>query len=375
MMDILISFWQGYRADNIWFLFSLAVLIGYTSFERRLLPRILKIVFKSYVTQERNIVILEAAIDNFKQVVRVVVVTFVIYHLTHHHFLLSFIVNEPKSMAHIYFPVLLTFTFFFTIMKAIDFYYFVYEQNDKKTHHVLTEEQFILFMRVLKGAIIFAAATSIFSLLGIDLTALLGGIGIMTAAIGFAAKDTIANLFGSIAVLVDKSLRKGDWIKVGDIEGDIIHIGLRTTSIRQFDKSITTLTNMKLAEGPVTNYSKMTHRKVDWSVGLRYDTSSHVLEKLLREYHQYLDAHPGIVTREKAIKTVVRAYEFGEYAIKVQLYFFTKTTDSAEYMRIKEECLLAFKRLVEENGTSFAYPTRSIHLERNDQDLLKPEDA
>ncbi|MCE2950530.1 MAG: mechanosensitive ion channel family protein [Alphaproteobacteria bacterium] len=369
-MDTLISFWQGYRADNIWFLFSLSILIGYTSFERRLLPKILKIAFKSYVTQEKNILILEAAIDNFKKVVRVVVITFVVYHLTHHHFLLSFVVNEPKSMAHIYFPIFLTFTFFFTIMKAIDFYYFVYEQKDKKVHHILTEEQFILFMRFLKGAIIFAAATSIFSLLGIDLTALLGGIGIMTAAVGFAAKDTIANLFGSIAVLIDKSLRKGDWIKVGDVEGDILHVGLRTTSIRQFDKSVTTLTNVKLAEGPVTNYSKMTHRKVDWSVGLRYDTPSHILEKILHDYHQYLDAHPGIVTKEKNIKTITRAHDFGEYAIKIQLYFFTKTTDSTEYMRIKEECLLTFKKLVEENGASFAYPTRSIHLEQSAQDLL-----
>lgn len=276
------------------------------------------------------------------------------------------ILDLPRDV-HLLFIALLsttvTFTIFWALYRLVDHISYFVQKAKGDWKGGMTPELLHFGTTLTKIIVATLGLMYVLESWGINVGAFLGGLGLLTAAIGFAAKDSIANLFGTIAIFMDQSLRKDDWIKVGDIEGVVEHIGLRTTLIRQFDKAITIVPNIKLADGPVTNYTKMTHRKIEWEVGLRYDTPTHALETILRTYKAFLEHNPLIITDHEDTKTIVRAHNFGDSAVLVKLYFYTSETSSHEYMEVREQCLLAFKKIVEENGANFAYPSRSLYME------------
>lgn len=254
---------------------------------------------------------------------------------------------------------LTTFAVFWTVYRAIGNFGFLVQ----KSYQSVTDELYYFVATVLK---IFVAALGFLSILeswSINVSAFIGGLGLLTAAIGFAAKDTIANLFASVSVFVDQTFRRGDWIKTNEVEGIVEHIGIRTSAIRQFDKALVVLPNEKLANAAVTNFSRMTNRRIRWTVGVRYDTTSEQLTKILDRFRTYLKENPDIETNPKRVLTIVRVDGFSESSIDLFLYFFTKTINWVEYMEIKEKCALELKRIIEEEGTGFAFPSQSLYVE------------
>ena len=264
--------------------------------------------------------------------------------------------------AHILSSVI-TFTVFWTLYRLADRLSLLLERSQSALAGKVSEELRHFLITLSKTLLTILGIMSVLEGWGINVGAFLGGLGLLTAAVGFAAKDSIANLFGSLAIFMDQSLRKGDWIKVGDVEGVVERIGLRTTTLRQFDKAQTSLPNIKLAEGAVANYSKMTCRRVKWEVGVRYNTPSQTLQHITTSFRAYLEDHPEIETDDDDITTVVRTHEFGESAITILICFYIRPTSTGDFNRVKEECLLTFKRMVEESDTDFAFPSRSVYVE------------
>lgn len=339
---------------------SLSVLL------RKLFSRlIVQGLYKLFSThQEKGQDVSRAFLDTFSPPLGLIFIIAGLFAIGH---LLGLPVKIEKLFLHLA-STLTTFTVFWTTFRAIGNLGFLVQRSYKN----ITDELYYFIATVLK---IFVAALGFLSILeswDINVGAFIGGLGLLTAAVGFAAKDTIANLFASVSVFMDQTFRKGDWIKTPEVEGTVEHIGIRTSAIRQFDKALVVVPNEKLANAAVINFTRMTNRRIFWTVALRYDTTAQQLTTILDRFTSYLKENPEIETNPKKVTTILRVDGFGKSGIHLFLYFFTKTTNWIEYMRVKEQCALELKKIVEEEGSEFAFPSRSLYLEQNESPDLPP---
>ncbi len=196
---------------------------------------------------------------------------------------------------------------------------------------------------------------------GINVTALVASLGIGGLAFALAAKDTAANLFGSFSLLADKSIRIGEWIKVNGVEGTVENIGMRTTKIRSFQKSLITVPNHIVANNPIENFSRRGIRRIKMHIGLTYSTNSEQIKKIMEEIKNMLKQHEGISQNDSLM---VNFDTFGDSALNIFIYSFTKTANWAKYLEIREDINLEIMKIVEDNGSSFAFPSQSIYVEQ-----------
>ncbi len=195
---------------------------------------------------------------------------------------------------------------------------------------------------------------------GYNITGFLASLGLVGMAIALAAKDTVANLFGSLVIFSDKPFKIGDWIKTDDVEGIVEVVGIRSTKVRTFAQALVSVPNASLANGAILNWSKMGKRRIKMSVGLTYSTTSTQMQNILKEMRVMLEKHKDIH------KETIFIYftDFQDSSLGIFCYFFTKTTNWGEYMRVREDINLKIMHIVESNGSSFAFPSRSIYIEK-----------
>ncbi|CAA6820092.1 MAG: Mechanosensitive ion channel MscS [uncultured Sulfurovum sp.] len=195
---------------------------------------------------------------------------------------------------------------------------------------------------------------------GINVTALVASLGIGGLAFALAAKDAASNLFGSFSLLADKSIRIGEWIKVGGVEGTVENIGMRTTKIRSFEKSLITVPNQIVANSPIENFSRRGVRRIKLNIGLTYDTSSTQLNSIINEIKFMLHNHEDISQKETLL---VNFNTLGDSALNIFIYTFTNTSNWENYLNIREDVHLKIMKIVEDNNASFAFPSQSIYME------------
>ena len=229
---------------------------------------------------------------------------------------------------------------------------------------MLTPMMMNWIFKVLKVVIVFIGAAVILELWGIAIGPLLAGLGLFGAAVALGAQDLFKNLIGGMTVIAEKRFHPGDWIKVdGVVEGTVEEIGFRSTRIRRFDKAPVYVPNANLSDTVVTNFSRMTNRRIFWHVGVEYRTTKEQLQIVRDEITKYLQESKDIA-QPPSVPQFVRLDNFGASSIDFMIYCFTKTTDWGEFLRVKEEFALAVKEIVEEKaGTGFAFPSQSIYLE------------
>lgn len=186
-----------------------------------------------------------------------------------------------------------------------------------------------------------------------------GGIG--GIAVGFAAKDLLANFFGGLMIYLDRPFKVGDWIRSPDkqIEGTVEDIGWRQTRIRTFDKRPLYVPNATFANISVENPSRMTNRRIYEYVGLRYQDADQV-EKVISSVKQMLLQHPEIDTNQTLIVNLNR---FGPSSLDFFIYTFTKTTNWVQFHEIKQDVMMQVMNIIEDAGAEFAFPTTTVHLE------------
>ena len=220
----------------------------------------------------------------------------------------------------------------------------------------------MFILSCLKTLIVIIGMISVLQSFGIQITAVLGTAGIATMAIGFAAKDALSNILGSIAIFLDKTFDTGDWIETSSVDGTVERIGLRTTAIRKFDKSLAIVPNGILANTAITNYSRMTNRRTVWNISIDCHATAQQLLQIRDEIKKYLYEHLEIETDPKKVTTLVCYKGFNEHGIHLLCYFFTKTTNWSDFMDRQEECLLKIKEIIENAGTKLAYSPRTIYF-------------
>lgn len=196
--------------------------------------------------------------------------------------------------------------------------------------------------------------------LGLQIGGLLALGGVGGIAVGLAAKDLLANFFGGLTIYLDRPFSVGDWIRSPDksIEGTVEYISWRHTRIRAFNKNPIYVPNAVFTSIVVENPSRMSHRRLNEVIGLRYDDFAQV-QAITDALRQYLQQHPAIDTTQTLI---VNFNRFGASSLDIMVYAFTLTRAWAEYQTLKQELLLGMGRIIEAHGAQIAFPTQTLHL-------------
>ncbi len=206
--------------------------------------------------------------------------------------------------------------------------------------------------------------------LGYSVGGILATLGLGGAAFAFAAKDTIANLYGSFALALDRPFKVGDWIMIGNkVDGDVEEIGLRSTKVRTWPKTVLSIPNNILANEMINNWSRMPKRRIKQVVGVDYGTKPETMDFLVEDIRQLLREDEG-VDQEFIL---VNFTDFGESSLNILVYYFTKTTAWIEHMNVRQRVNLKIMNAIDARGSSIAFPTRTVHLEGEILENLAPD--
>jgi len=214
--------------------------------------------------------------------------------------------------------------------------------------------------KLLRISVIITAILIIMQYMGYSISGVLAFGGVGGIAVGFAAKDLLANFFGGLTIYMDRPFNVGDWIRSPDreIEGVVENIGWRLTTIRTFDKRPLYLPNSIFTTIAVENPSRMKNRRIYETVGIRYGDASK-MAAITRDVKNMLKEHPEIDTDQALI---VNFNKFAPSSLDFIIYTLTRTTNWFRYHEIKEDVLLKVIEIIESHGAECAFPTSTVHL-------------
>jgi MscS family membrane protein len=198
--------------------------------------------------------------------------------------------------------------------------------------------------------------------IGVTISGLLAFGGIGGIAVGFAAKDLLANFFGGLSIYLDRPFTSGDWIRSPDrqIEGTVEDIGWRLTRIRTFDQRPLYVPNAVFSQISVENPSRMFNRRIHETIGIRYQDADK-MEAIVDQVRTMLENHEDI---EQSRTLIVNFVSFGPSSLDFFVYTFTKTTVWVDFHRIKQDVLLKILGIIHANGADVAFPTTTVQVER-----------
>ena len=223
------------------------------------------------------------------------------------------------------------------------------------------DSQLVPFIaKTVKIFLVLTAVLVVAQNMGYSISGLIASLGIGGLAVAMAAKDTIANVFGSIMILVDRPFTIGDWIRTSEFEGVVEEIGFRSTRIRTFEKTLVNVPNSSLANMVIDNIDARSVRRVKMRIGITYATSTEKMRQAIDGIENVLRQHPGVDQDFKLVKFD----EFADSSLSIFLYYFSKSKVWEEYLQVRQEVNLQIMEQLESLGLEFAFPTRTIHLEQ-----------
>ncbi len=247
-------------------------------------------------------------------------------------------------------------------------------------------------IKILNFIVIMIGLLFILYFAGVDLTAVLGGLGIGGFAVAFAAKDTISNFFGTLSILFSDVFSQGDWIVIDGHEGVVVELGLRVTTIRTFDNALIAIPNGTFASKDIKNWDKRKlGRRIKMSIGVKYDSKSCDIKNAVNEIREMLQNHPDIATQKtkyehgkikgtklvskddlEGVKRTLLVYldEFSDSSINILVYCYSKSVLWQEWLETKEDVMHKIMDILDRNKLEFAFPSLSIYNE----DMRKLDD-
>ena len=204
--------------------------------------------------------------------------------------------------------------------------------------------------------------------LGFSISGVLAFGGVGGIAVGFAAKDLLANFFGGLMIYLDRPFSVGDWVRSPDkeIEGTVEDIGWRQTRIRTFSKRPIYVPNSIFMNIVVENPSRMSHRRIFETIGVRYNDINQI-SAIVNDVKAMLKNHSEIDQKQTMI---VNLNQFNESSVDFFVYTFTNTTNWIKYHEVKQDVLLKISDIIESHNSSIAYPTRVLHIDSLAKDAV-----
>lgn len=274
--------------------------------------------------------------------------------------------------------IIYSLIFIWLLFKIVDSIVLVQVQKLSSSNKELRKELFNLGVQSLKGLIVIIVLAFGLNYFGISLTAIMSTLGVGGLAFALAAKDTLSNLFGGITILFDNVFRMGDWVRMGDVEGTVAEIGLRSTTIRTFDNALITIPNSMVSVSSVKNWNRRAvGRRIKMHIGVTYESNMDNLRDGLEAIRDMLKNHPDIANPKHQHRNKRRHFKFSshedthgikttqlvfmdrynDFSIDILIYCFARTVDWEEWLAVKEDVLFKIAEILEKNNLQFAYPT------------------
>ena len=227
-----------------------------------------------------------------------------------------------------------------------------------KQHKDLDTSAVDLLTKIAKGVLWLLAVILILSNLGYDITTLIAGLGVGGIAIAFALQNVLSDIFASFSLYFDKPFKVGDFIVIGDDKGTVQHIGIKSTRLKTLQGEELVVANKELTESRVQNYKKMKKRRINFKVGVTYDTSSAKLKKI-----------PGMVKKiidKEKLAEFDRAHfmEFADSSLVINIVYYIKTREYKDFADTQQSINFAIKEQFEKNKIDMAFPTRTIYMHK-----------
>lgn len=234
-----------------------------------------------------------------------------------------------------------------------------------KTESKLDEQLVPLLRKSLKVFVVVIGSLFIIQNSGYNVASLLAGLGIGGLAVALAARDTLANFFGSITIFTDKPFQIGHWVTIGSQEGIVEEVGFRTTRIRTFYNSLISVPNSVIANTAVDNLGLREYRRIRTVLNLTYSTTPEQLEA-------FVEAIKGVVVATPTMRKdfyEVHFNDFGAHSLDVLIYVFVKVANWHEELQERHNFFLEILRVAKEVGVEFAYPTQTLHIDSFYKDM------
>jgi MscS family membrane protein len=229
----------------------------------------------------------------------------------------------------------------------------------EKTQSTLDDQLVPMVRKALKVFVVIVGGLAILMNLNINIVPLLTGLSIGGLAFALAAQDTLKNFFGSIMIFVDKPFQIGDWITSGDVDGTVEEVGFRATRVRTFRNSLTYVPNGVIADRTVDNHGLRRYRRFYTQIAINYDTPSDVINVFVEGLREIIQKHPN------TLKDNYHVYlnDMADSSLNIMFYIFFEVPTWGEELRCRHQVLIEVIRLAESLGVSFAFPTRTLHME------------
>jgi MscS family membrane protein len=248
--------------------------------------------------------------------------------------------------------------FFWALLRTITVVANVLAESSWAMEHPSSRALVPLGARTTTVTVWLIAIIAVLSELGFPVTSLIAGLGIGGLAFALAGQKTVENLFGAFSIGIDQPFREGDLVRIEDFVGTVERIGLRSTRIRTLDRTVISLPNGKPAEMRLESFAERDRIRLACTLGLVYETNATQLREVLAGLEAVLRGHPKIWPDA----VVVRFSELSSSSLNLEVTAWFLTPDWAEFQGIRQEVLLQFMEVVEQAGTSFAFPTQTLHL-------------
>ncbi len=252
----------------------------------------------------------------------------------------------------------LFFVFFWALLRSVDVAVQVAQESHWTVQHPAARSLLPLGGRMLKIIVLALAVVSALSELGFPVASLVAGLGIGGLALALAAQKTVENLVGAFSIGMDQPMKEGDLVRIGEHEGVVEMIGLRSTRLRTAERTLITIPNAQVSEQRVECLQARDRFRLALTVGLEYGASAAQLRRTCDGFERVMRGHPRIWPDV----VVARLRDFGASSLDIEVLCWFQTTDPLEYKALREEVLLGFMRVVEEAGSAFAFPTRTVHV-------------
>jgi MscS family membrane protein len=268
------------------------------------------------------------------------------------------------------FTIIVAATITYALLKLIDLLMSYWRQRVlAQEDQAFNQQLFPIVRKSLKVFIIVVASLVTLDNMGVNITAAIASLSIGGLAVGLAAQDTLANLFGAVAVFVDKPFKIGDRIQIDAVDGTVETIGMRSTRVRNLDGHLVTIPNKTMGNATIINVSARPNIKTVMNIGITYDTPVEKVKLALKIIEEVYRGHP------MTEKLVMSFNKFENSSLNILVVHWWKNPDFLESLAGLQEMNLSLKGRFDKEGISFAFPTQTLYMKQDSEWRLKSGDG
>jgi len=260
------------------------------------------------------------------------------------------------------FTIIVAISLTYMVLKFIDLILGYWRQRaEAKEDDAFNKQLFPIVRKSLKFFVIAVAILITLDNIGVNITAAIASLSIGGLAVGLAAQDTLANLFGGVSILLDKPFRIGDRVQLDNVDGPVESIGLRSTRVRNLDGHLITIPNKTMGNATITNISARPNIKTLMNIGITYDTPTPKVKLALKIIDEVYKQHP------KSFDCIISFNKFENCSLNILVVHWWNSTDFKEYLGGIQEMNLSLKERFDAEGINFAFPTQTLYVKQDSE--------